>query len=541
MKKLNYWLWMPFLFIILYSVMVNQLSIFPFSWVEGLTSGERTAALTNALGEEEEFAIGDKVASVSGHKKGVEGEIMDITEDGKLHVGYDITIPAQQFIVGEYVVSKAGNKKGIKGSVSSIAANKDVSVIYSGTTVPVVYKQSELLMYYTTSQVRIVKSLNSYTAAIGDKVVARSGSKEGIEGEVTDISPSGDLFVTYNTTVTAQKFVVGDEVAASSGDNNRKVGTVTTVATNGDLTVLYDSGTTATYKQSELQMFYLRSEVQLTEASQDSSYKSTPSSYESSYDPDNLDTVYNSNSENGIIYYTSSYDSKGKLVYKPISLGGSSGSSASSGSSGSSASSGSSKDKLSGSTRGIDGAIDDSVTLGENSILADYTSPPDSATSVDANVDTKAPVADADTLNKIYQLLNSLIQRNHCTVSTYGCCKDNITAKKDVPGSNCSEATSVGLTDDVKKYIDTAVSEKTFTFTPNNSSLLQSSLPSPPTNQLSTQASYTNTVFLAPPQGNYMYPGKCPNPADCKTPTYSNVNSNKLPLPLVADFSQFGK
>ena len=287
----------------------------------------------------------------------------------------------------------------------------------------------------------------------------------------------------------------------------------------------------------------------MTEAAEESSYKSTPSSYESSYDPKNLNTVYNSNSENNIVYYTSSYDSTGKLVYKPISITRGSGSSSSGSGSSSSgydssvssglSGSGSSSSGSSGSIRGTDGAIDDSITLGENSILADYTSPPDSATSV--NVDTQEPVADADTLNKIYQLLNSLIERNHCTVSTYGCCKDNITSKKDVPGSNCSETRAVGLSDDVKKYIDSAVSEKTFTFTPNNSSLLQTTLPSPPTNQLSTQASYTNTVFLAPPHGNYMYPGKCPNPADCKTPTYSNVNSDKLPLPLVSDFSQFGK
>ena len=93
MKKLSYWLWMPFLFIILYSVMVNKL--FVFSWIEGMTVGAYTATLNNASGEEETFAVGDKVASVSGHKKGVEGTIVEFTEDGYLHVLYDVNIPAQ--------------------------------------------------------------------------------------------------------------------------------------------------------------------------------------------------------------------------------------------------------------------------------------------------------------------------------------------------------------------------------------------------------------------------------------------------------------
>jgi uncharacterized membrane protein YgcG len=518
-----------------------------FSFQEGLTSGERTAMLTNSVGKEESTYVNDIVAAKAGPKKGIEGMIVKIDERGNLHVSYNINIPEQQFVVGENVMPKR-DYSAVMGKIVSVSDNKSVSVSFNSET-PIVYSQSDLLMYYTPNEVMVVRSTTYYTPAIGDKVMAKTGSKAWIEGEVTDINPSGDVFVKYNTTIEKQRFMMGDRVAVSSGTNSRRVGTVSRLSGTNDVTVTYDTGDPITYKQNELQMFYLKSQVQLVSEVEDTSYDSTPVDSEGGYDPDNLDTVYNENSENKN-YYSYSYDSNGKLIYTPITWssgksGGTSGSSGSgssgSGSSGSSGSGSSGSSGSSESSRGTYASIDDSVILGENSILADYTSPPDSATSVDANVDTKAPVADADTLNKIYQLLNSLIERNHCTVSTYGCCKDNITAKKDVPGSNCSESTSVGLSDDVKKYIDTAVSEKTFTFTPNNSSLLQTSLPSPPTNQLSTQASYTNTVFLAPPHGNYMYPGRCPNPADCNTPTYSNVNSDKLPLPLVADFSQFGK
>jgi len=663
MKNLDYWLLVPFLFIILYSMMVNHVF-----FREGMTSGERSATVMNSAGKEEKVYVFDRVAAKSGPKKGIEGGIAEIDQKGNLYVSYNTNLPNQQFVVGENVVAQDNRKGqgGVKGKVTKAgglitvsydsgvtedylqmelfmfytpdqvvvvtpppytpavgdkvvarygskawnsgkitdlgpkgeilvnhdtpvgmqrfmigdrvavssgpnkfkvgqvvaadpSADKNVVVGYEGGTESE-FKQSEVRWFYLKSHIELasdsnkpntvmVGSAGSYKPAIGDKVVALSGSKEGIEGEVTDVGPDGTTYVTYNTTISAQKFVVGDFVAAKSGNKNRKIGKVTAVASNGNLTVTYDGGsngavTTETYKQTDLQMFYLKNDLKLKSAAKDSSAKSTPSSYESAYTP----------TSNNIIYYTASYDSNGKVVYTPVSWknGGASGS-AGKDSTGSSDLNWSEKDDLKGTENGVSGtfgpngssrgygsSIDDSVLLGENSILADYTSPPDSAKSIDAKVDTKEPVADSDTLNKIYQLLNSLIERNHCTVSTYGCCKDNITAKKDVPGSNCSETRAVGLSDDVKKYIDTAVSEKTFTFPPSSSSLLQTTIESPPTNQLSTQASYTNTVFLAPPHGNYMYPGKCPNPADCKAPTYSNVNSDKLPLPLVSDFSKFG-
>ena len=176
--------------------------------------------------------------------------------------------------------------------------------------------------------------------------------------------------------------------------------------------------------------------------------------------------------------------------------------------------------------------LDSDTTLSSNDIYSDYTSPP---------VPTKVDVVDVDSdaLNKIYQVLNSLIDRNHCTTSTYGCCKDNITSKQDVPGSNCSEATTVGLTNDVKKYIDAAVSEKTFTFPPSNSSLLNSSVPVYDRNSLA-QSSYTNTVFLSPPLGTYTPPGNCPAPSSTDAPTYSNINSSVLPSPAYTEATTNG-
>ena len=148
--------------------------------------------------------------------------------------------------------------------------------------------------------------------------------------------------------------------------------------------------------------------------------------------------------------------------------------------------------------------------------------------------------ADSATINKIYQILSSMITKNHCETSAFGCCKDRITAKSDMLGSNCSEAVVVGLNDDVKKYIDNKLSEQSFTFTPETSSLLQTTLPPSKENNLFTQKSYTNTIFLTPPRGNA---ASCPEPSfNSKiTPSYSNINSAQLPTPVLADFSSFGR
>lgn len=181
--------------------------------------------------------------------------------------------------------------------------------------------------------------------------------------------------------------------------------------------------------------------------------------------------------------------------------------------------------------------LDSSILLKDNDILADYTSP---TTQSYIAQDPMGYTADSATINKIYQILNSMITKNHCETSAFGCCKDRITAKSDMLGSNCSEAVVVGLNDDVKKYIDNKLSEQSFSFKPENSSLLQTTLPPPKENNLFTQKSYTNTIFLAPPRGNA---ASCPEPSfDSKiTPSYSNVNSAQLPLPVLADFSSFGR
>jgi len=313
MKKFNYWLLVPFLFIILYSMMVNNV----FSFREGLTSGERTAMLTNSVGKEEKVYVNDTVSAKSGPKKGIEGIIVNIDEMGNLHVSYNITIPDQQFVVGEYVVAKGGDKGGVKGRVSSVSDSKKVSVSY-GSETSVVYTQDQLLMYYTPNEVMVVRSTTYYTPAIGDKVMAKTGSKAWIEGEVTDINPSGDVFVKYNTAIATQRFMMGDKVAVSSGTNNRRVGTVSRLTGTNDVTVTYETGDPVTYRQNELRMFYSKLQVQLVSEVEDTSYDSTPVDSKGGYDPDNLDTVYNKNSENKN-YYSYSYDSNGKLIYTPIS------------------------------------------------------------------------------------------------------------------------------------------------------------------------------------------------------------------------------
>lgn len=181
--------------------------------------------------------------------------------------------------------------------------------------------------------------------------------------------------------------------------------------------------------------------------------------------------------------------------------------------------------------------VDKKTLIPENNVLADYTSPP---VLKNAKSDPLGYTPDSATLNKINQTLNSLVMKNHCDTSAFGCCKDKFTAKTDQRGTNCSEAIVVGLTDDVKHYIDTSISEKTFSFTPSTSALLQTSLPSTHSSS-AVQNSYTNTVFLAAPKGVPPPPGSCPQSSfDSKiTPTYSNVESSALPLPILSDFSQF--
>lgn len=173
-------------------------------------------------------------------------------------------------------------------------------------------------------------------------------------------------------------------------------------------------------------------------------------------------------------------------------------------------------------------SMDKTVLIPENDILGDYTSPP---VQVYSKQDPMGYTADSATINKIYQLLNGMVTKNHCETSAHGCCKDKLTAKSDRAGSNCSEAIVVGLTDDVKKYIDTSISEKTYSFTPSTSTLLQTKLPST-RSESSVQNSYTNTVFLAQPKG-FDPPAACPQSSfDSRiTPTYSHVDSEVLPLP----------
>lgn len=175
-----------------------------------------------------------------------------------------------------------------------------------------------------------------------------------------------------------------------------------------------------------------------------------------------------------------------------------------------------------------------SILLPENDILADYTSP-----TIQSYIrqDPLGYTSDSATLNKIFQMLSSMATDNHCSTSAFGCCSDSTLAKTDLIGSNCSAA----LNEDIKTYIDTKLAEKSYTFTPTTSSLLQTALPPTSPNDLASQKSYTNTVFLAAPRGNVS--GSCPDPSfgGNITPTYSNVNSAYLPTPLLADFSGFGR
>jgi hypothetical protein len=187
------------------------------------------------------------------------------------------------------------------------------------------------------------------------------------------------------------------------------------------------------------------------------------------------------------------------------------------------------------STKKPSPSMDKTALIPENDILGDYTSPPVQTYS---KQDPMGYTADSATMNKIYQLLNSMVTKNHCETSAHGCCKDKITAKSDRAGSNCSEAIVVGLTDDVKNYIDTSISEKTYSFTPSTSTLLQTKLPST-RSESSVQNSYTNTVFLAQPKG-FDPPAACPQSSfDSRvTPTYSHVDSDVLPLPSLTTVNQ---
>ncbi len=212
-------------------------------------------------------------------------------------------------------------------------------------------------------------------------------------------------------------------------------------------------------------------------------------------------------------------------------------------------------------------------------------------------VDTKDYTPNSDTLNKIFQTLYVLVSRNDCSQGIYGCCPDNKTAKSDLQGSNCTTGSNfndVKLTDEVKKYIDFSISKNADKLTPpQNTSISnvevvtkkkkddkkvtktvnyqQLSLPPdfslssaptnsipqgtfdqnlpissttnilqalPETNVLPAQSSYTNTVFLAGPQGDII--GNSPEPSfECKKGK-GNYKNNNLPMPILADFSSFG-
>jgi len=193
----------------------------------------------------------------------------------------------------------------------------------------------------------------------------------------------------------------------------------------------------------------------------------------------------------------------------------------------------------------------------------------------------------SDMLTKIYNAIYLLASRNDCSQGIYGCCPDKQTAKTDPNGSNCAS-----LNEEVKKYIDMEITKTAEKLTPPASSTLANiqTLPStqgtaaqgtttqgtttqgttqgttsqgsttngtmesawaamsgstPPLNPTAfqetdtspAQRSYTSTVFLAGPKGGMI--GNCPEPSfECKK---GNCKQNNLPMPLLADFSSFGK
>jgi|LauGreDrversion4_2_1035121.scaffolds.fasta_scaffold02425_16 hypothetical protein len=190
-------------------------------------------------------------------------------------------------------------------------------------------------------------------------------------------------------------------------------------------------------------------------------------------------------------------------------------------------------DSLRGTT-GSTYSLNTTILIPENDILGDYTSP-----SMQTYVaqDSMGYTTDSSTLNKILQMLSSMATDNHCKSSAFGCCSDKVTARTDLAGTNCSAA----LNEEIKTYIDSKLAEKSYSFTETKSDLLQTKLPPTIPNNLSTQKSYTNTIFLSGPRGGAA--SSCPEPAfDSKTtPTYSDIKSGYLPTPLVADFSSFGR
>jgi hypothetical protein len=207
-------------------------------------------------------------------------------------------------------------------------------------------------------------------------------------------------------------------------------------------------------------------------------------------------------------------------------------------------------------------------------------------------VDTKDYTANSDTLNKIFKAIYVLASRNDCSQGIYGCCSDKVTAKSDYQGSNC--ANQISLSDEVKQYIDYSITKTADKMAPPESSTLNNAavLPTSATNGASAltpattltpsasasnggsasngappigsnvvwesmngstpplnttsfldtdvtpaQTSYTSTVFLAGPKGGII--GNCPDPSyECKK---GNCKHNNLPMPVLADFSSFGK
>ncbi len=200
------------------------------------------------------------------------------------------------------------------------------------------------------------------------------------------------------------------------------------------------------------------------------------------------------------------------------------------------------------------------------------------------NVDTKDYTANSDTLNKIFKAIYVIASRNDCSQGIYGCCADKVTSKSDYQGSNCPNQLS--LSDEVKQYIDYSITKTADKMTPPESSTLgnAATVPTsttnnsaastaastaasntntstspigsdaiwesmngstPPLNTTSfldtnvtpAQTSYTSTVFLAGPKGGII--GSCPDPSyECKK---GQCKHNNLPMPVLADFSSFGK
>ena len=142
--------------------------------------------------------------------------------------------------------------------------------------------------------------------------------------------------------------------------------------------------------------------------------------------------------------------------------------------------------------------------------------------------------------------LNCLIPKiGGCASTQYGCCPDNVTARNST-GSNCPIP---GPTPSPAPA-PMSCAASTYGCCPDNYTVKNADGSSCAPVQ-SLPAYNTSTVFLsgptkvksACPEPQPCPPcGRCPEPSfDCKkVPNYSSTNSEFLPVPVLADFSQFG-